>query len=187
MDHRNDDYNRNTDNRNKENEGDRSLYSTDFMMSPQEVRKYAQGNKRKAVVLTPEAKLMLNCSHRAENGQAIVKPEILKMQDMSGETKNVQVLKCQFCGAVISPITELEHKKISGELMSTVTKISDYIKVFDPRFSESVREILVTWGYETLLVKNILDETMRANKKDKSRNNDNRNNRRVNSSDIFRR
>lgn len=173
-------------NNNNNNGGERSFDSApDFMMSPQEVRAYAQGNRRKAVVLSPEAKLMLNCSHRGENGQPLVRSETQTMQDLNGNTSKVQVLKCQYCGAVINPISELEYKRIKGELMPLVTKVSDYIKVFDPRFGEPVREILVTWGYETLLVCNILDETMKAGRnKNKNKNNQQR---RMTSADMFNR
>lgn len=157
----------------------------EIMMTQDEIREAVSATRARVLKVNPEDRIKMNCSHRTQAGKLTVVPKVIKVTNGNGGFVDRKVLQCSTCGSIIEQITEAEFKQIMESLPAVVTKVINYVKVFDRKWSEDERQFMTLTSFCIMNLLMIFEATITEARKSKNKDNNQGPRKMVTSSSIF--
>ena len=159
----------------------------EIMMSSEEIRQAVTATRARVLKVSLEDKIKMNCSHRNQNGtgKLAVVPRVIKVTNGQGGFTEKKVLQCSICGSIIEQITEAEYRQIMESVPAVMTKVINYVKTFDRKWSEDERQFLVLAQFCTMNLLMLFESTITEARKSKNKDNNQGPRKMVTSGSIF--
>lgn len=158
----------------------------EIMMTAEDIRNAVAATRARVLKISMEDKIKMNCNHRSQQGKLSVVPRVIKVTNGQGGFVEKKVLQCSICGSIIEQITEAEYRQIMESLPSVVTKVINYVKTFDRKWSEDERQFLVLAQFCTMNLLMLFESTITEARKNKNKDGNNQGPRKmVTSGSIF--